>query len=128
MWTIGKLAQKANVTPRTIRYYEELALIAPKVRGDNKFRYYDESHYLRLHTIKLLQSVGYALKDISAALAPFTDSNGQYSPLGMEMSQKILDSLAKLQEELQHKRDDVEITLRGIEEMIPILKSYLVRH
>jgi DNA-binding transcriptional MerR regulator len=125
MWTIGKLAKKANVTPRTIRYYEELALIQPKVRGDNKFRYYDESHYLRLNTIKLLQSLGYGLKDISAALAPFFDSQGRCSLTGQEMGKKISESLVGVRQDLMRKREEIELALNGIEEMTPKLKACL---
>ncbi|NCN27062.1 MerR family transcriptional regulator [bacterium] len=125
MWTIGKLAKKASVTPRTIRYYEELALIQPKLRGDNRFRYYDESHFLRLNTIKLLQSLGYGLKDISAALAPFVDSDGRCSPTGQEMSQKISLSLLNVRNDLLSKKTEIDTALKGIDEMSPQLKVCL---
>lgn len=125
MWTIGKLAKRSEVTTRTIRYYEELALIQPKLRGDNRFRYYDESHFLRLGTIKLLQSLGYGLKDISAALAPLTDSKGNCTPTGQEMAEKISSSLINVREDLQKKLDEIHNALKGIDEITPSLKVCL---
>ncbi|WP_442949051.1 MerR family DNA-binding transcriptional regulator [Nostoc sp.] len=37
---IGELADKAGVTPRTIRYYESLGLLYPSERQGRSFRYY----------------------------------------------------------------------------------------
>lgn len=95
--------------------------MSPKERGDNRFRYYDESHYLRLNTIKLLQSLGYGLKDISSALAPFTDADGRCTPTGQEMSQKISKSLLNVREDLLAKRREIDDALKGIDDMAPQL-------
>jgi DNA-binding transcriptional MerR regulator len=94
MWTIGKLAEAANVTQRTIRYYEELELLKPLSRGDNRFRYYDETHVARLEAIKLLKDSGLGLKEISLAVSPIMDSSGQPIPAGREIAFKIRDVLS----------------------------------
>ncbi|HVJ65154.1 MAG TPA: MerR family transcriptional regulator [Bdellovibrionota bacterium] len=93
MWTIGKLSEAAKVTQRTIRYYEELELLKPLSRGDNRFRYYDESHVARLEAIRVLKDSGLGLKDISLAVSPILDSRGKPIPAGREIALKIRDVL-----------------------------------
>lgn len=100
MWTIGKLAEAANVTQRTIRYYEELELLKPLNRGGNRFRYYDESHVARLEAIKVLKESGLGLKDISLAVSPILDSKGNPIPAGREIALKIRDILCQKKETL----------------------------
>jgi len=40
-WTISDLSTEFAVTPRTLRYYEELGLLSPRRSGDNGQRLYD---------------------------------------------------------------------------------------
>jgi len=54
---IGDLAKKAGTTMRTIRYYEQLGLIAPAARTRGGFRLYEEGELRRLRLIKILQTV-----------------------------------------------------------------------
>lgn len=48
---IGELAQKAGVTPRTIRYYENLGLLSPSEREGAGFRYYTETELAKLQKL-----------------------------------------------------------------------------
>ncbi len=52
---IGDLARKAGTTMRTIRYYEQLGLIAPAARTRGGFRLYEEEELRKLRLIKSLQ-------------------------------------------------------------------------
>jgi DNA-binding transcriptional MerR regulator len=120
MWTIGKLAEAANVTQRTIRYYEELELLKPLSRGDNRFRYYDESHVARLEAIRVLKESGLGLKDISLAVSPILDSRGQPIPAGREIALKIRDVLLNKKQNLvsheafSHLNEGIEAILSDI--------------
>jgi DNA-binding transcriptional MerR regulator len=51
---IGDLAKKAGTTMRTIRYYEQLGLIAPTARTRGGFRLYEEDELRKLRLIKSL--------------------------------------------------------------------------
>lgn len=65
--TIGKLAEKAGVTPRTIRFYIEEGLLPPGyVAGRQNL--YGYEHYIRLKAIKKLQELDMPLKKIKAYL------------------------------------------------------------
>ncbi|MFP3509948.1 MerR family DNA-binding transcriptional regulator [Peribacillus sp. SIMBA_075] len=41
-WTVGQLSKLANVTIRTIRYYDQIQLLTPEFRHANGRRYYTE--------------------------------------------------------------------------------------
>ena len=40
--TIGELARRAHVNPRTLRYYERIGLLMPSARTDAGYRLYTE--------------------------------------------------------------------------------------
>lgn len=61
---IGDLAAKAGVTPRTIRYYEELGIVEPEERTGGGFRLYSESQLRRLQIVQSLKDLGFELERI----------------------------------------------------------------
>lgn len=63
---IGDLARKAGTTMRTIRYYEQLGLIAPVARTRGGFRLYEEDELRKLRLIKNLQLVETPLAEVKA--------------------------------------------------------------
>src|SRR5579875_687004 len=65
---IGAVAAELGVTPRTLRYYEELGLLEPASREGRGARFYDEAAYARLRTIQRLQGLGLSLETIRAEL------------------------------------------------------------
>ena len=62
---ISELARLAGVTPRTIRYYENLGLLEASEREGTGFRYYTENELRRLQKINLLKTLGLTLDEIS---------------------------------------------------------------
>ena len=61
---IGDLAAKAGVTPRTIRYYEEMGLVEPEERTGGGFRIYSEAQLRRLRIVQSLKDLGFELDRI----------------------------------------------------------------
>jgi DNA-binding transcriptional MerR regulator len=59
--TIGELAARFDVTPRTLRHYEEIGLLAPLRKGSS--RLYDERDVSRLKLILRGKRLGFALED-----------------------------------------------------------------
>ncbi len=68
-FTIGKLADVANVTVETIRYYQRRGLIKEPLKKEGGFRAYDESHVQRLKFIRRAQELGFSLNDIEELLS-----------------------------------------------------------
>jgi DNA-binding transcriptional MerR regulator len=66
--TVGALARAANVTTKTVRYYDALGLLPPAVRGANGYRYYPAASIGRLQFIKRAQRFGLSLEEISQVM------------------------------------------------------------
>ena len=65
---IGEFAKLAGTNLRTLRYYEELGILAPEARSEGGFRLYAQGQLARVKAIKHLQSLGLSLRDIANAL------------------------------------------------------------
>lgn len=85
---IGELAQKAGVTPRTIRYYESLGLLKPSEREGAGFRYYTEMELARLDKIDCLKSLGLTLEEIASVIDLFFQDSTR-----IQGKQKLLEIL-----------------------------------
>lgn len=59
----GEAAERLGVTPRTIKYYEELGLLQPRRSGGN-YRDYDDEDLERVERIRRLQQLGFSLSAI----------------------------------------------------------------
>lgn len=65
---IGKLAKKAGVSIRTVRYYEELSLLQPSGRTPGGLRLYSDGDVARLRFIRRLRTLRLGLDEIKLAL------------------------------------------------------------
>jgi DNA-binding transcriptional MerR regulator len=62
---IGEAANRAGLTQRTLRYYEELGLLKPASRMEGGFRLYSNDDVERIDYIKNLRDVlGFSLAEI----------------------------------------------------------------
>jgi DNA-binding transcriptional MerR regulator len=59
---IGELGRRAGVSPRTLRHYEELGLLAARRRA-NGYRDYDERDLQLVSEIRSLVDLGFALEE-----------------------------------------------------------------
>lgn len=62
--TIGALAERVGVSPRTIKHWEEKGIIDPDMRSEGGFRLYPESFVYLCQLIRDLQLFGYSLEEI----------------------------------------------------------------
>ena len=54
---IGEVAERTGLTPRTIRYYEEIGLLPPSERRKGEHRLYDDADVERLQELKRLRDL-----------------------------------------------------------------------
>lgn len=66
---IGEAAERLGVSPRTIKYYEELGLVSPERRSPGGFRLYGEQEIWRLERVLRLKDMGYSLAAIREIIA-----------------------------------------------------------
>ena len=68
--TIGQAATAAGVTPRTLRYYEELGLLRPSAHSVRGARRYSDGDLARIARIRELQQLmGFNLEEIGQILS-----------------------------------------------------------
>ena len=68
--SIGQAASAAGVTPRTLRYYEELGLLRPSAHSVGGARRYAEADLARIARIRELQQLmGFNLEEIGQILS-----------------------------------------------------------
>lgn len=117
---IGELAQKAGVTPRTIRYYENLGLLKPSEREGKGFRYYTEAELAKLHKIDTLQSLGLTLEEIGSIIDLFFEEptmlRGKRKLL--EILQSHLKETDKKLEALTQFRSELQANIARIQQWI----------
>jgi DNA-binding transcriptional MerR regulator len=66
---IGEIAERSGVTPRTIRYYEELGLLPRTEREHGKHRSYTESDVERLREVTRLRDLlGLSLDELRSMI------------------------------------------------------------
>lgn len=68
MFTIGKVAERAQVSADSIRFYEREGLISPARKTDSGYRLYTEEAIRRLGFIKHAQQCGFSLAEIRELL------------------------------------------------------------
>ena len=102
-YSTGKFAKLANVTERTIRYYDKIGLLKPSFVMKNGYRYYTDEDLLKLQRIISLKNLGFSLEEIY----PMTLKNDKQSledslKLQIELVNKKIHSLENLKETLKN--------------------------
>ena len=66
---IQEVAEEVGLTPRSIRYYEEVGLLEPAARSEGAYRLYDDDDVERLRFIRSLRDdAGFSLAQIGQLL------------------------------------------------------------
>ncbi|MGO1737155.1 MAG: MerR family transcriptional regulator [Leucobacter sp.] len=68
MMHIGEFAERAELSLRTIRHYDEIGLLVPSGRSEGGFRLYTEEDLARLLLIRRMKPLGYSLDQMSDLL------------------------------------------------------------
>lgn len=66
---IGELADQAGISAKTIRYYEQIGVLAPPARTPSGYRDYDRSALGRLAFVRAAQAAGLTLGEIRQVIA-----------------------------------------------------------
>jgi DNA-binding transcriptional MerR regulator len=106
-YTIGELALEFDVTARTIRFYEDMGLLAPVRAGRN--RVYAQRDRTRLKLTLRGKRLGLSLQEIRQ-LVDLYDSPSDTTP----QLQAFLAVLGEHRRLLERQREDIETTLAEI--------------
>lgn len=116
-WTIREIAEHYDVTPRTLRFYEDKALLSPGRESGHRVYIYKDR--VRLEQILRAKRLGFSLDDIS----DFIDViEGRI--LGREDLMRRRKAYLRMVERLDRKRDDIDVVTKGLQRTAARIKAY----
>jgi DNA-binding transcriptional MerR regulator len=111
-YTINKLAKVAGVTTRTLRFYDEIGLLAPARISSNGYRIYGKKEIDRLQYILFYRELGVSLEEIKNIL-----------------ESKDFDGLAALESHLSAllaRRKQLDLLIANVEKTISAAKGEII--
>ena len=115
---IGELAERAGVSTKTLRFYEQVGVLSEPDRTDSGYRDYDEAAVDRLAFVRAAQTAGLTLAQIAGVLE--IRDRGEAPCIHVE--ELIADKLAETDEriaELEANRRELKTLSRRARQLDP---------
>lgn len=116
MMHIGELAERTELSLRTIRHYDQIGLLAPSGRSEGGFRLYTEEDFERLMLIRRMKPLGYSLDQMGDLLRALEASAGG-GAVGADAAELLSQFLADAEE----RRTKLAKQLAAADEFIGLL-------
>ena len=94
---IGEAARQSELPPKTIRYYEDIALVKPS-RSGNGYRDYSENDIHRLRFLQRSRSLGFTIEECRLLLSLYEDDQRASADVKAVANQKISEIDRKIKE------------------------------
>jgi DNA-binding transcriptional MerR regulator len=107
-WTIAQVATEFGVTHRTVRHYEDLGLISPERRGQQ--RIYHRRDRTRLNLILRGKRLGFPLEEIRTIIDLYDAPRGRASQL-----EYVLGQIDDRRADLEQRRRDLDDALKELD-------------
>lgn len=108
--SIGELAKDFDITPRSIRFYEEQGLLSPKRTGQN--RVYSHKDKVRLKLVLRGKRLGFSLAEIKTLFELYDTSNNSIAQL-----QTMLNLTAQKRAVLEQQLDDINMLMNELDDV-----------
>lgn len=126
-YSSGQFAKLADVSVRTIRFYDRSGTLKPSYVNENGARFYTDSDLVRLQQILLLKYLGFSLEDIREMTISQIDSSHLLSSLKLqqklvrdriEQMQTVCDSIEETAAELSKHTDTEDFDWKKMLDLI----------
>lgn len=108
---IGQLAERAGLTTKTLRFYEQAGLLSAPARDASGYRDYDEGALDRLRFVKAAQAAGLSLAEVAGVIVardqagpPCAHVSALLDAHAVALDHRIAESIA-LRDEVLRLRD-----------------------
>jgi len=121
--TVGDLAERVGLSPRTIKHWEDKGIIEPDMRSEGGFRLYSAGYVSLCELVRDLQLFGYTLeeiKDISDSVRSFLAIRENLDIFPTEEVTRKLESMLR---DIDHLFDKMEQFKKGIKRWGDLLKK-----
>ncbi|MGM9514908.1 MerR family transcriptional regulator [Roseateles sp. DB2] len=108
LFTITELAAEFDITPRAIRFYEDMGLLSPAREGRN--RVYTHRDRTRLKLTLRGKRLGLSLQEIKQLVDMYDAAGADTTP----QLKAFLEVLAQHRRQLEQQLEDIEVTLEEI--------------
>ena len=95
---IGEAAAQSGMPAKTIRYYEEIGLIAPASRTEGGYRDYGHNDIQTLLFLRRARDLGFTIKDCSDLLSLYQDRDRASSDVKAMAQRRVEDIDRKILE------------------------------
>ena len=109
-YTISELSDQFDISTRTIRFYEDQGLIAP--RRDGTRRIYTERDRVRLKLILRAKRIGFSLSEIRETLALYDSESGEVAQM-----RYVLDVIHNHRQTLNQQMEDIRQVLEDMSQV-----------
>lgn len=109
-YSTGTFAKLANVTERTIRYYDKIGLLKPSFVMKNGYRQYTDRDFLKLQKIISLKNLGFSISEIFPMVSE-DDSNSIKNSINLQ-----IDLINKRITHLQVLKDSLKTVGKSLSE------------
>ncbi|MGN7454364.1 MerR family transcriptional regulator [Paenibacillus pasadenensis] len=114
MYKIEDIAQMTGLTKRTIRYYEEIGLLAPE-RSDGGYRLYGEEHVARLRKlIDARDALGFSLQELQQYVAIHEELTRLRQAVREETGAEKRAAVLRLEDTVRQQLDVIDAKLAQI--------------
>jgi DNA-binding transcriptional MerR regulator len=108
-YTVQKLAQMAGVSPRTLRYYDEMGILKPARINSSGYRIYGQAEVDRLQQVLFYRELGVSLESIKDIVTS-PSFNGEQA-------------LREHREKLLEKREQLDLLISNVEKTIALTEG-----
>lgn len=110
MYTIGEISKIVNVSPNTLRYYDEIGLLKPSlIQNNNQYRYYSDMQIKELIFILELKQYGFTLGEIKELM---------HNKSKQKFKQLLEEKHIKLNKEIERLRSSSILLEKRIKQII----------
>lgn len=109
-YTSGEFAKKANITLRTIRYYDRQGILKPSKVAENGYRLYTDADFAKLQKILSLKYLGFSLEEIMTMTINDNDRDYMKESIRLQLNlvQKKMEHLKMVEQSLKDTAKRIE--------------------
>ena len=109
-FTISELDREFNITPRSIRHYEDEQLITPERNGSQ--RIYRKGDRVRLQLILRGKRIGFSLSEIREIITMYDSPAGE-----QKQTELLIRKIAERRDALHQQQQDIQTMLQELQRL-----------